>query len=62
MQGLEIELLVITCGTNDIDEKSGREVADSLIETAKRIKREHPQTKLVRNKKTAKQKAESIKK
>ena len=41
------EMIVITCGTNDIDHKTGERVASELINIIKRVRKEHPQSKLV---------------
>jgi hypothetical protein len=40
-------MIVITCGTNDIDHKPGERVASELINIVKRVRKEHPQSKLV---------------
>ena len=42
-----IGCILISCGANDIEEKSGVELAQDIIMTIKRIKQEHPQTKIV---------------
>ena len=47
LRELEIETLVICCGTNDIDTKTGVAVANQLTDIIHRIKLEHPLTKIV---------------
>ena len=42
-----IGCILISCGANDIEQKSGMEVANDIIATVNRIKVEHPATKIV---------------
>ena len=42
-----IGCILISCGVNDIEDRSGREVANSLISLIGRIRQEHPETKIV---------------
>ena len=42
-----IGCILISCGANDIEEKTGHEVAQDIIGTVNRIKQEHPSTKIV---------------
>ena len=39
--------ILISCGVNDIEEKSGQDVARELLSLVGRIKQEHPSTKIV---------------
>ena len=39
--------VLISCGVNDIEEKSGQDVAKEMLSLVGRIKQEHPSTKIV---------------
>jgi hypothetical protein len=52
---VEMDMLVICCGTNDTDKRSGQEVANELGQIVNRIKVEHPHTKLVISEATPRQ-------
>ena len=43
----KIGCILISCGVNDIEDRSGREVANGLISLIGRIRQEHPETKIV---------------
>ena len=43
----KIGCILIDCGVNNIEENNGREVAEDLINTVDRIRKEHPLTKIV---------------
>ncbi|MDP7404925.1 MAG: hypothetical protein QF782_05710, partial [Porticoccaceae bacterium] len=47
MQNMCINTIVISCGTNDIDSKSGVEVAQDIIKMVQRVKTEHPESMIV---------------
>ena len=42
-----IDCILISCGANDIDDKTGLDVARDIISIVNRIKVEHPTTKIV---------------
>lgn len=44
---VKIGCILISCGANDIEEKTGRDVARDIVDTVNRIKMEHPTTKIV---------------
>ena len=43
----DFDMIVVSCGTNDTDNKDGVAVANELVAITKRIKQEHPHTKIV---------------
>ena len=47
LQGTEVEMIVICCGTNDIDKNSGDAVAHKIISLAHKIRLERPLTKII---------------
>ena len=47
LRDIEMDMIVICCGTNDIDQLPGSVVAEKLTQIVHRIKLEHPMTKIV---------------
>ena len=55
LRDVGFDMIVICCGTNDTDERTGVEVANELIGIVHRIKQEHPHTKIVLSETTPRQ-------
>ena len=47
LSGFDVGCMVVNCGVNDIEDHSGAEVAQGIIDTIKRIRQEHPTTKII---------------
>ena len=55
LSSTEIDMLVICCGTNDVDKCPGVTVAQKLIQTVHKVKLQHPHTKIVVSEATPRQ-------